>query len=198
MDIVEGRFGGAARDVMENLLLLGHTKVADLTEAYQSKQKTNINGNGHSTKGANDQSKYSVTSTGQLHTILTELLQVGYLEPVSERMFHSPTDTYNKFEQEILARSPNARGAKEKIEQKRAIQNRLQELRDERTWKPTNNKKRPLNGDLGNGTNGSNKRRRLSNGNGAIYDDRAFEDDGTRLDVGFSGFQEQDKIHANL
>ncbi len=188
MDIVEGRFGAAARDVVENLLLLGHTKVADLTEAYQSKQKTNISGNGHSAmNGANDQSQYSVTSTGQLHSILTQLLQVGYLEPVVEHMFHSQTDTYNKIEQELMMKSPNSKSAKEKAEQKEVIRNRLQELRAERTWKPANDKKRPFNVELANGANGSNKRRRLSNGNGALYGDRYPEDDGTRIEVGLSG-----------
>jgi DNA-directed RNA polymerase III subunit RPC3 len=184
MDIVESRHGVHARDVVQNLLLLGHTKVSDLEEAYESKQKHYSYGNGNGyvmANGTNSQSRSHVSSASQLHTILAQLLQAGLVEPVVKSMFRSPTDTYKKIEREILHESfgGSTKGVKQKEELKVKIRDRLQALRTEgREWKP-HGKKRLLNGEHVNG--------------GAVNGDHFYEDDGTRLDVGFPSFTKAGK-----
>jgi DNA-directed RNA polymerase III subunit RPC3 len=203
MDVIESRYGVEARDVVQNLFLLGNSNVSDLTAAYESKRKTQSNGhtNGHTTKnGANGQSKPRIISTGKLHAILERLLETGYIEIVQEGMSLSPSDTYNKIEREILQTQfgGSTKGAKQKDELKAKVQHRLRELRESREWK-AKGKKRPLNGGV-NGINGANKRRRLSNGEQTVNGDFNFdedEDDETRLDVGF-GFLKHHGLHANI
>jgi DNA-directed RNA polymerase III subunit RPC3 len=179
------------------LLLLGHTKVSDLEEAYESKQKNYIHANGHGTSmvnGTNGQSRSHVSSTGQLHTILAQLLQAGLVEPVVKSMFRSRTDTYKEIERELLHESfgGSTKGVKQKEELKVRILDRLRALRTEgREWKP-HGKKRPLNSEHVNGISVSSKRRRLSNG-GAVNGDHFYDDDGTRLDVGFPSFTKAGK-----
>ncbi|KAF4625732.1 hypothetical protein G7Y89_g12428 [Cudoniella acicularis] len=187
MDAVENRYGGLARDLVHNLLLLGHTKVSDLAEAYESNQKEAAYGksNGHPTiNGVNGHAKVHATTVGQLHNVLYRLLEAGVVEPVVENMLRSPSDIYNKLEKEILKESygGSTKGTKQKEEVAGRIRDGLQALRSEgRDWKSKANK-RPLNGEHTNGINGSTKRRRLSHGGGVVNGDHVYEDDGTRLD----------------
>lgn len=207
MEVVESRYGEFARNVMQNLFLLGHTKVSDLAEAYESGTKTNTNAktNGHTvangTNGVNGVNGHGEahSSTGPLHTILSHLLQAGIIEPVVESMLQSPTDLYNKIERELLAAnfSGSTKGNKQKEELKAQIRSRLNAARTEgRQWHGKA-KKRPANGDH-NELNGNNKRRRLSSDGGSVNGDYLYEDDGTRLDVGLSSFSKQKESHANI
>ena len=198
MEAVESRFGVLAKDVVQSLLQLGHTKVSDLVRGFEAKDKR-INGhaNGHAAanriNGVNGNG--NAITAGQLHSVLAQLLQAGLIEPVTETMFRSPTDTYNMVEKEMLQLhyGGSTKGVKQKEELKNKIRDRLQSLRDEnRDWEPKAGKKRPRNGELSNGINGSGKRRRLSNG--AVNGDHTYEDDGTRLDVGFSSSSDQEGI----
>ncbi|RDW71403.1 hypothetical protein BP6252_07966 [Coleophoma cylindrospora] len=187
LNIVEERFGEQSRDVVQNLLLLGHTKVADLTAAYEAQKPTsNGHSNGHSaTNGVsytngdhvNGVHDSQVHSTGQLHAILHQLLEAGFIEPVNQIMFTSPTDLYNKVEKELLP-AGGTKGIKQKEELRLAIEGRMQALRDQRPdWRPKGNNKRPHNGD---GPNGTIKRRRLSNG--AVNGNSQYLDESIRLD----------------
>ncbi|CAL3966946.1 unnamed protein product [Diplocarpon coronariae] len=196
---VESRFGSFARDVMQNLFLMGHTKISDLADVYESmpaqlsspalqpntvhpnaKGKTN----GHTgTNGVNGQAKEH-SSTGSLHMVLAQLLEAGIIEPVVESMLRSPTDLYNKIEKEVTNAvfGGGTKGVRQKEELKVKIQQRLESIRTEGSqWQPRG-KKRVLNGSQ-NGVNGSNKRRRLSNGDHAIDGEHLYEDDGTRIDL---------------
>jgi DNA-directed RNA polymerase III subunit RPC3 len=203
MEIAETRFGSAAREVVHKLFLLGHTRISDLAKAFESKQKDHVNGDAedydattNDTNGVNGQSTSPVTSEGHLHSVLQQLLDAGFLEPVVPSMFLSPADTYNKIEKEILRESfgGSTKGAKQKEELKLKVKHRLHDLRTKRAWKGKV-KKRPLNGQHMNGINGTNKRRRLSNGDSAVSGDTPFEDDGTRLDdVGYSSCYKQEQI----
>ncbi|KAL3418680.1 RNA polymerase III subunit RPC82 [Phlyctema vagabunda] len=187
LDIVEERFGEQARDVVQNLLLLGHTKVADLVAAYDSIQKPLTNGrtNGHSNSNGdahdtNGKAASNVIHTGQLHTILYQLLDSGFLEPVTAAMFISPTDTYNMVEREELQNNygGSTKGVKQKDELKSTVMKRMQAIAEEgRKWRPMGTNKRGYNGD---GANGASKRQKLSNSttNGRIE----YQDEGIRLD----------------
>lgn len=191
IDMAETRFGPAARDIVQKLFLLGHTAVADLEAAYESKHENHVNGNseGPATATDNVNGQSAVGSVGQLHSVLIKLLETGFVEPVVRSMFLSPTDTYNMVEKEILRESfgGSTKGVKQKEELKLKIKYRLQAIRTEREWKGRG-KKRPLNGEHTNGANGTNKRRRLSIGGSTVSSDHLFEDDGTRLDVGYSSY----------
>jgi DNA-directed RNA polymerase III subunit RPC3 len=199
MEIVESRYGGPAKEIVQNLFQLGHTKVSELVAAYEALDKRpNGNSNGHTgangVNGVRDRDK-QVRSAGHLHTILTQLLQAGLIESVNEHMFRSPTDTYNMIERDVLQADyqGSTKGNKQKDELKSKIRDRLRQLRDERgDWKPKAGKKRALTGDLTNGVNGSGKRRRLSNG--TVNGDSNYEDEGARLDVGFPSSLEQELI----
>lgn len=187
IDMVETRFGPAARDVVQKLFLLGNTSVASLEAAYESKHEQLVSGNAEGSSdvldGVNGHSVSPVSSTGHLHSVLTRLLEVGFVEPVVQSMFLSPADTYNKVEREILQEffGGSTKGAKQKDDLKLKVKNRLQAIRSEREWKGKGIK-RPLNGGHINGVNGTNKRRRLSNGSSTVSSGHMYEDDGTRLE----------------
>ncbi|KAL2066242.1 hypothetical protein VTL71DRAFT_2313 [Oculimacula yallundae] len=188
MEVVESRFGTFARDVMQNLFLLGHTRISDLAAVYDSgpqlhpKHKTNGHATTNGTNGVNGHDKEHPT-TGPLHTVLAHLLQSGMVEIVVESMLRSPTDLYSKIEREVEETfyQGGTKGLKQKEEMKLKIQARLDSARIEgqNLWQ-MKGKKRMANGDH-NGTNGNHKRRRLSNGNCDTAKD-LYEDDGTRLD----------------
>lgn len=196
MELVEARYGPHARDVVQNLFLLGHSKVSDLTDVYTSQQKQDINGqsNGHSaSNGINGHVKSNRLSAGQLDRILIELLELGLVEPVVERIFRSPADAMEEITGEILRQDYNgeAKGkAKDALQAKAS--NRLQKLESDGLEWRSKVLKRPASGVLTNGVNGSSKRRKLSHNDDSVNGDSAFEDDGTRLDVGSSSFREPD------
>ncbi|RDL38419.1 uncharacterized protein BP5553_02759 [Venustampulla echinocandica] len=184
MEFVQDKYGPLARDVVHNLLLLGHTQISDLEEAYESKGKDKVNGSGSdrpAVNGMNGHAKSNAVSAGQLHTVLFRLFEAGLIERVIADMFRSPSDTYNQLEKDIMRDSygGSAKGPKQKDELKSRIRDKLQDMRaNGRDWKP-NGKKRPLNGEH---MNGATKRRRLSHGSGAVNGDPVHEDDGFRLD----------------
>jgi len=193
MDIVESRYGGHARDVVQNIFLLGHTKVSDLAEAYESQQQHSANGtsNGHGTvNGVNGHAKANMATNGQLDRILIELLELGLIEPVVERMFRSPADMRLDMEKNELKTFPDGvKGKSIQTLQTQTDEAMVTQEHENREWRSKVRKR--SNGVLTNGINGSGKRRRLSHGSGSVNGDHAYEDDGTRLDVGFSSFSKQ-------
>jgi DNA-directed RNA polymerase III subunit RPC3 len=200
VEIMEDRYGTLGADVMGNLFLSGHSTVKELVTGYEvrlAEAEAKKKREGYLTNGVNGQSKPQPNPASQMHGMLVELLGNGLIEPLFESMFRSPTDTYNKIEKEVLHREygGSTKGIKQKDELKAKIQSRLQDLRSDREWKPKG-KKRSLNGNHATGVNGASKRRRLSSGGGAVNGDHYFEDDGTRLDVGFPSLSEKDTIEC--
>jgi DNA-directed RNA polymerase III subunit RPC3 len=193
---VESRYGALARDVAQNLFLLGHTKVGDLTDAYQRSRESVQNGDSN----AVIESGAQPCSPAQLDSILYKLLEAGLVEPVTDIMFRSPDDTYNEVEKAILDTefAGGTKGTKQKETLKGLIRDKLDFLRVEsRNWKPKGNK-RKLDGAPLNGTNGSAKRRKLSNGSLAINGNHAHEHEGLRLEVGSTSFRSRIRLFANL
>jgi len=187
MEAVEARFGPFARDVMQNLFVMGHTRISELAAVYESGAGAHTNGkvNGHATTNGVNGHDEEHSTIGPLHTALAHLLQAGMVEPVVENMLRSPTDLYNKVEKEVEQAfyQGGTKGLKQKEEMKLKIQARIDSARTEghNRWQ-LKGKKRMANGDH-NGTNGNHKRRRLSNGGSDIASgDVLYEDDGTRLD----------------
>lgn len=189
LEIVQDRYDSDARDVVQNLLLLGHTKIADLAEAYESNPKlssghtngangTQMNGAHNGTEGHSNDKKSPINLDG----ILARLLDDGFVEPVVESMFRSPTDAYNQAEKVAISSSGSdaSKGAKATAELKKTVANALQKAREERSW---------LHGGMkrynGGHMNGGDKRRKLASGKPAINGSGAYDED-VELDVSFS------------
>ncbi|CCU81166.1 unnamed protein product [Blumeria hordei] len=193
METVEDRFGAVAKDVVQNLLLLGHTKIADLEGAYEAQQK-NLKENADSqddsqivvmtdrTSKAQVRNSDKICSVGHLHSILLRLLQAGVVEEVAEHMFCSPTDTYNNTEREVLQLyyGGDTKGSKQKEELKIRVKTRLQSLRsDAKIWRSKGKKRQYENSNLG-GLNNIGKPTPLSNGI-EIDSNHHYEDLGLQL-----------------
>lgn len=108
--MVEDRFGEPAGGLVSNLLLLGHAKVSDLADAYGVSSKTgavdstylHVNGNGivngdDADAGA-EKNHNHVKSLEDLHRILRQLLDAGFIIPVRRRHFHPTSDLRNEAE----------------------------------------------------------------------------------------------------
>jgi DNA-directed RNA polymerase III subunit RPC3 len=194
VELVTSRFGVLAREIMQNILLLGHAKVSDIADAIRTPNKphTNSDTKGHTgtnsvngINGINGKPKALVPAVGQLDHILAQLLQSGFIEPVTEQMFRSPTDAYNIVEKKLLHDNyaGQTKGTRQKEELKEKVRGQLKSLRDEgRSWKSAGNK-RP--GDLVNGVTEQGKKRRHSRSEAPVNGAHAVQDEGFRLDVGF-------------
>jgi DNA-directed RNA polymerase III subunit RPC3 len=187
LEIVGERFGSVATDVMEQLVLLGHAKVSDIIAELNKSHEphSNGNGNGTATNGATNGNGTHSYPLVQLNDTLIQLLEEGFIQPVSQNMFRSPTDTYNAAEKALLRDSFGGatRGTKQKDELRSKIRGRLQDLRAEvPNWKPMGYKRPSTNSHL-NGT--APKRRRLSHNGIAVNGHHIVDDESNKLDVGY-------------
>ena len=176
MELVEDRFGGVAKDIVQNLLLLGHSNISSLEAAYESTSTVHTNGDTNNMNGINGKSHSF--SVGQLHAVLAQLLRSAFVERVNQRMFRSPTDTHKLVERGLLRDKfgGQIKGTKQKDELKVKVREQLKSWRDEgRDWQPVGSKR------VVNGTNGHGKKRRFPEV--AVNGKRGFQDDGFRLDV---------------
>ncbi|KAK5017300.1 RNA polymerase III subunit C82 [Cryomyces antarcticus] len=139
--IVEDRFGEKAGGIISNLLLLGHAKVGDFTDAYQlsSKKKhhvdtgaEHINGDGIGS-GAGKGGGSKIQSLGQLHALLHQLLQAGYITIV--RAWHfKPAADLNDDAERLVKREvfpDGVKGGKAQAEFRKAVQDRKRKWRDD-------------------------------------------------------------------
>jgi len=173
-EIVETRYGVAAKDIVTNLFQWGHTQVHELVKAYEQSQ--DLNTEMPISNGINgSHSIHKISSTQQLHTILIQLLEAGIIEPVVPSMLRSPNDTYHLLEREILRDyRDGVKGAKGKEEVASKIRDRMRKLRSEASfWQPKSGN-HTLNG---NARTSSIKKRKLVNGtvNGHSADEVELE-----------------------
>lgn len=187
LEIVGEQFGSVATDVMEQLVLLGHAKISDIISELNKSHEAHANGNGNGINGATNGNGAHSYPSGHLNSALIQLLEEGFIQPVGQNMFRSPTDNYNAVEKSLLQDSYGGatRGTKQKDELRSRIRVRLQELRSEvPNWKPVGYNRSSTNGHM----NGSvSKRRRLSH-NGSATNGHDFNDESNKLDVGVSTF----------
>lgn len=181
LEVINQRHGEVAKEFTKIVMLLGHAKVSDIAGEYdkqmrQQKEreasevdvdhdvvngvqtKGTLNGHDHGDQGStNGTTRDQWHTSGEMDEALWELLEAGLLEPVTKPIFHSPSDTYNAVEKQILDRDygGSLRGPKQKEEIKSVIRDRLRDLRSEGREVPLPQKKRAVNGD---------KKRRLTNG----------------------------------
>ena len=175
LQIIETRYGKDAKDVVQNLLLLGHAKVGDLVDAYQSKTKlTNGQTNG-TTTGING---IEGSNNFNLDGILKRLLDDGFVEPLVKSMFKSPADTYLEAERGITrsagaaATAGASKAGKTADLLKHDVERTVETARRQRSWKEGNLKRYDKNV-----IPASEKRRKLANGRAAAAGPGEFEND---------------------
>ncbi|ROV89103.1 hypothetical protein VMCG_09849 [Cytospora schulzeri] len=188
LDMIGTIYGEEEKEVMQNLLSMGHAQVADLRDAYQAKFKQAArlalasNGDAHhddedeeTTKAKkNSKTGLFVNSLTQLDDVLCRLIQAELVAQVNEESFRSPEDRYKSVEEDITKTffAGGIRGAKGKEEYAGKLSKRLREMRDEPF-----NLKRTLHAKIS-----ISKRRKVSgysyvNGNDASDNDLVLEGD---------------------
>ena len=131
LEMVESSMGPPAKDVMQNLFILGQTRLGDLVDAYQgnidsvanaagaadvfadeeeAKPETN-GGDGpvpNGTNGTNGESSHPkrrddlvIKSTAHLNSVICNLVKADLVEVLHRRTFQSPEDTYKEICDEV-------------------------------------------------------------------------------------------------
>ncbi|ROW10665.1 hypothetical protein VPNG_05139 [Cytospora leucostoma] len=144
LDMIGTIHGEEEKEVMQNLLSMGHAKVGDLRDAYQAKFKAArlvpaANGDAQhedeESTGSKKNSKTGlfVNSLAQLDDVLCRLIQAELVAMVADDLFRSPEDRYKSVEEEIIKTffSGGVRGSKGKEEYDSKMSKRLREMRDE-------------------------------------------------------------------
>ncbi|KAJ9665439.1 RNA polymerase III subunit C82 [Coniosporium apollinis] len=212
--LCEDRFGESAGGIISNLLLLGHAKVKDLAEAYNAAVKkhseinpeaNHINGEGlpnsvgkdtHSNGAASH-----IRSVGELHRILNELIQAGYVRPVRDIHFRPMADITADAEQ-IVKREKfptGIKGPKGKADFVQEVNNLKRKWIEGDDEKSVTNgvKRRPANGYVPQ----SHKRARLngaSNGVNGHFDSDSDDEFAPTLDQELVVRVNYDKCNVGL
>lgn len=148
LDMMSAAYGEAEKEVVQNLLSMGHAKVENLREAYAAKFKhaerlaAAANGrNGHfdHTEAENgdepvdNRTGLAVRSLEHLDEILCRLIQAELVISVAESSFRSWEDTRHAAEEEVKRNyfAGGVRGTKGKEEYTSKLSKRLREVRDD-------------------------------------------------------------------
>lgn len=152
LEVVERKFGPSERDLVQTLLMLGHARIHDLTQAFTSRAPRNVgNSNGSHKKSAG-----AIESGAQFQAVLARLIRAEIIETVREDTFRNPVDVHQDITQEITKTLVGERSStKEKVEHDKKIAERYRVYQD---------KGRELKRWLDQSQGPINKRRRLANG----------------------------------
>lgn len=148
LEMVDTSFGAAAKDVMQNLLLSGQTRISDLVAAYQEKidqanKAAADTGDGDDlgpeTNGVNGDSQGSkkpgapIKSTAHLNSIICRLVEAELIDVVHSKTFESPQDILKIVEKEVMDKyfPGGVKGNKAKIEVQERIADGLRKVRRE-------------------------------------------------------------------
>lgn len=159
LEIIESQYGTAERDLVQTLMLLGHARIADLIQAFESR-KPKVNGH----KNGSHESSGLIQSENRLKVVLGRLIQAEIVETVRPESFKNPTDIYHDIDEEVTATAPGEK-AKNKADLHRQVTDRYRAFCEQSRLL-----KRQLDQDQGPP---SAKRRRTQNGhsqNGHSHD----------------------------
>lgn len=150
LDMVGNVYGEAEKEVMQNLLSMGHTQVEHLREAYQAKFQlaariaTTSNGgtNGHVAQGEEDsfdtnqqdrKTGLYIKTLEELDDALARVVEAELVVEVTQSSFRSWEDTRKLIEDEVRDTyfAGGVRGAKGKEEFASKLSKRLREVREE-------------------------------------------------------------------
>lgn len=125
--IIEEQYGNAERELVQTLMLLGHARIADLSQAFGSRApKTN----GH-TNGDHESHNGPIESESHLNSVLGRLIRAEIIETVRPEGFQNPSDVYRDIEDEATKTRPGEKLAKNKGEVQRQIMEKFREFRDQ-------------------------------------------------------------------
>jgi len=196
IEYVSSRYGSPARDIIQKLLFLGHTRIGDLLAActpIQELAEVHINGDGKAKSQVNgiqngSNKKAKDFASKKLEDSIYQLLESGLVVLVVKSKLQSPSDLYNQIESEVLESQfkNGIKGTKQKDELKAKIIERLCDIRSESEVWQRKGAKRALNSVH---MNGGEKRRKLTNGVEHVDSgSHALHSESNRLDVGSSSF----------
>ncbi|KAF3766300.1 hypothetical protein M406DRAFT_60720 [Cryphonectria parasitica EP155] len=139
LDMTGSVYGDAAKEVMQNLLSMGHTKAARLATAVNGGMPTDTNGdtqhNENTHEGTNHGTRAGshVQSLEELDEVLCRMIQAELVSAVTENSFRSWEDTRKAIEDEVRTTyfPGGVRGAKGKEEFTGKLSKRLREVRDD-------------------------------------------------------------------
>ncbi|KAK3344613.1 RNA polymerase III subunit RPC82-domain-containing protein [Neurospora tetraspora] len=154
LEMVDNSYGPAGRDVMQNLLLLGQTRISDLVAAYQAK----INLANSDDAWLNDKKpELVIKSKAQLNSVLCRLIEAELIDVVHSKTFQSAHEIEKQVHKEVMDfYFPNGiKGTKAKVEFEQKVAEGLRKVREE---SKTLKRKLAQNG-------GASKRRKLAVGN---------------------------------
>ncbi|KAK7415844.1 RNA polymerase III subunit C82 [Neonectria punicea] len=163
LEIIERQHGTSERELVQTLMLLGHARIGDLSQAFGSRAPK---ANGH-TNGDHDSHNGLIDSEHQLNSVLGRLLRAEIIETVRPDSFRNPKDVYREIEGEVLNTGPGQAAAKNKGEAQRQIIERFRNFRDQG---------KALKRQLDQSGGFVSKRRKLANGraqNGHADDENA-------------------------
>ncbi|KAM5377396.1 hypothetical protein ACJZ2D_005077 [Fusarium nematophilum] len=126
LDIVENQYGTAERELVQTLMLLGHARIADLSQAFGSRAPRV---NGH-TKGDHDSRNGLIESESHLNAVLVRLIRSEIIETVRPESFRNPRDMRREIEDEVTKTRPGEK-AKSKTEAQQQIIERFRIFRDQ-------------------------------------------------------------------
>ncbi|KFA61126.1 hypothetical protein S40285_02192 [Stachybotrys chlorohalonatus IBT 40285] len=165
LEVVESQYGSLERELVQTLMGLGHAKVHDLSQAFESRNTDTSGG----LNGTHDASSGRIESEAQLSLVLARLIQAEIVETVRPDSFRNPSDVLHEIERDVMATGPGEKSTKNKAEHQRQIMERYRQFCDQKTIL-----KRQL--DAGRGPV---KRRKLENGHS--HHDPFDEEDVPRL-----------------
>lgn len=125
--IIEDQYGVAERELVQTLMLLGHARIADLSQAFGSRAPKS---NAH-TNGDHESHNGLIESESHLNSVLGRLIRAEIIETVRPESFHNPNDVYQEIEDEATKTRPGEKLAKNKGEVQRQIIERFRAFRDQ-------------------------------------------------------------------
>ncbi|KAK4187604.1 DNA-directed RNA polymerase III subunit RPC3 [Podospora australis] len=149
LEMVESTFGAPAKDVMQNLLLSGQTRVADLMAAYQEKidrannakaldeelgitsleDTDGVNGDSHPAK----KSDLIIKSSAHLNSVICRLIEAELIDLCHAKTYETYDDIYETVEKEITATHfpGGVKGGKQKADYQKKLAEGLRQVRGE-------------------------------------------------------------------
>ncbi|KAI0445625.1 RNA polymerase III subunit RPC82 [Xylaria telfairii] len=161
LDVIDRKYGIMAKNVVNDLLMLGHVEVVELVRYHKLKhdRKKTINGeqnhdhdydleNGDPDDPFDDDSHYvngngiaqgtsedvKSIQAGEIYDTVAQLIAAGVIETVSTTMLQSPQDLKASVEQECMKEFPNGiRGAKVTTEFDTMVKSQIKAIGAERS-----------------------------------------------------------------
>lgn len=187
LEMVDNSYGPAGRDVMQNLLLLGQTRISDLVAAYQA--KINL-ANDDNAWLSDKKPELVIKSKAQLNSVLCRLIEAELIDVVHSKTFKSVHEIEKQVHKEVMEfYFPNGmKGTKAKVEFEQKVAEGLRKVREE---SKTLKRKLAQNG-------GASKRRKVAVGNETNGAPEEEEDLDPALDVSNVSWGKSPDCIANL